>query len=45
MGIDWLLSNYHNRDITWELLSSCKELDALDNYLELRGAKAPQDLL
>ena len=31
-------------DITWELLSSCKELEALDNYLELRGAKAPQGL-
>ena len=40
-------------DVTWELLSSCKELEALDNYkelealdnyLELRGAKAPQGL-
>ena len=28
-------------DVTWELLSSCKELEALDNYLELQGAKAP----
>ena len=32
-------------DVTWEPLSSCKDLDALDVYLELRGAKAPQDLL
>ena len=31
-------------DVTWELWSSCKELEALDNYLELRGAKAPQGL-
>ena len=31
-------------DITWELLSSCKDLEALDIYLELRGAIAPQDL-
>ena len=29
-------------DVTWELLSSCKKLEALDNYLELRGAKAPK---
>ena len=28
-------------DVTWEPLSSCKELEALDNYLELQGAKAP----
>ena len=32
-------------DITWEPLSSCKELEALDNYLELRGAEVPQSLL
>ena len=32
-------------DVTWELLSSCKELEALDNYLELRGAKASHGLL
>ena len=32
-------------DITWEPLGSCKDLEALDMYLELRGAKAPQDLL
>ena len=31
-------------DVTWELLSSCKDLEALDRYLELQGAKAPQDL-
>ena len=32
-------------DVTWELLSSCKELEALDVYLELRGVKTPQSLL
>ena len=31
-------------DVTWEPLSSCKDLEALDVYLELRGAKAPRDL-
>ena len=31
-------------DITWEPLNSCKDLEALDVYLELQGAKAPQDL-
>ena len=31
-------------DITWEPLGSCKELEALHIYLELWGAKAPQDL-
>ena len=32
-------------DVTWELLSSCKELEALDVYLELWGVKTPQSLL
>ena len=32
-------------DITWEPLSSCKELEALDIYLELWGVKTPQSLL
>ena len=31
-------------DVIWEPLSSWKKLEALDNYLELRGAKAPRDL-
>ena len=31
-------------DITWELLSSCQYLEALDSYLELQGAKIPQGL-
>ena len=31
-------------DVTWEPLASCKELAALDEYLELRGAKRPHDL-
>src|SRR6266481_3056862 len=32
-------------DVTWEPLASCKELEVLDEYLELRGAKQPRDLL
>ena len=31
-------------DVTWEPLSSCKDLEALDAYLELQGAKAPWEL-
>ena len=31
-------------DITWEPLTECKELKALDEYLELRRAKRPCDL-
>jgi len=31
-------------DVTWEPLAECKELEALDEYLELRGAKRPCDL-
>ena len=31
-------------DMMWEPLASCKELAALDEYLELRGAKRPRDL-
>ena len=40
LQVKWMVG-----DVTWELLSSCKDLEALDIYLELRGAKAPQDLL
>jgi len=32
-------------DVTWEPLTECKELEALDEYLELRGVKRPRDLL
>jgi len=32
-------------DIMWEPLTECKELEALDEYLELCGAKRPHDLL
>ena len=32
-------------DVTWELLSSCKELEALVVYLELQGVKTPWSLL
>ena len=31
-------------DMTWEPLASCKELAALDEYLELHRAKQPRDL-
>ena len=40
LQVKWTLG-----DVTWEPLSSCKDLEALDVYLELRGAKAPRDLL
>ena len=39
LQVKWMLG-----DVTWELLSSCKDLKALDAYLELWGAKAPRDL-
>ena len=39
LQVKWMLG-----DVTWEPLSSCKDLKALDVYLELRGAKAPWDL-
>ena len=35
----WMLG-----DITWEPIDSCKKLEALDTYLELRGVTCPQDL-
>ena len=31
-------------DTTWEPLASCKDLEALDLYLELRGVAHPHDL-
>ena len=31
-------------DITWEPLASCRDLEALDLYLELRGIAHPHDL-
>src|SRR6266481_1442286 len=31
-------------DVMWEPLASCEELEVLDEYLELRGAKQPRDL-
>ena len=31
-------------DTTWEPLASCKDLEALDLYLELRGIAHPHDL-
>ena len=36
LQVKWLLG-----DITLEPLSSCKDLEALEVYLELQGAKAP----
>ena len=40
LQVKWTLG-----DVTWEPLISCKDLEALDAYLELWSAKAPQDLL
>ena len=31
-------------DVTWEPLAECKELEALDEYLELHGVQQPCDL-
>ena len=31
-------------DVTWEPMASCKELEALDAYLELRRATRPHNL-
>src|SRR6266481_9874009 len=31
-------------DVTWELLSQCKDLEALNTYLELHGVTRPRDL-
>jgi hypothetical protein len=31
-------------DVTWEPMSACKDLEALDSYLELRGVSKPRDL-
>ena len=36
LQVKWTLG-----DVTWEPLSFCKDLEALDVYLELQGAKAP----
>ena len=39
LQVRWTLGN-----MTWEPLASCKELAALDEYLELRGVKRSCDL-
>ena len=39
LQVHWTLG-----DVTWEPLASCKELAALDEYLELHGVKRPRDL-
>ena len=39
LQVKWMLG-----DITWEPIDSCKNLQALDSYLELRGVTHPQDL-
>jgi hypothetical protein len=31
-------------DITWEPLDNCKQLEALDRYLELHGVRCPTEL-
>ena len=39
LQVRWTLGN-----MMWEPLASCKELAALDKYLELHGVKRPRDL-
>ena len=39
LQVKWTLG-----DVTWEPIDSCKNLEALDSYLELRGVTHPQDL-
>ena len=39
LQIRWTLG-----DVTWEPLVECKELEALDEYLDLCGVKQPRDL-
>jgi len=39
LQVKWTLG-----DVTWEPLASCKELEALDSYLELRGVTRSHDL-
>ena len=39
LQVKWTLG-----DVTWEPLASCKELEALDSYLELRGVTWSHDL-
>ena len=39
LEVRWMLG-----DTTWEPLASCKDLEALDLYLELRGIAHPRDL-
>ena len=40
LQVKWMLG-----DVTWEPISSCKDLEALDKYLELRDVKCTCDLL
>ena len=39
LQVKWMLG-----DITWELISSCKDLESLDKSLELQGVKCICDL-
>ena len=39
LQVKWTLG-----DVTWEPIDSCKNLEALDSYLELRGVTCPRDL-
>ena len=39
LQVKWTLG-----DVTWELISSCKDLEALDKYIELWGIKCTHDL-
>ena len=38
------LINWNLGDSTWELHTHCKDLEALDEYLELHGAQSVQRL-
>ena len=40
LQVKWTLE-----DVTWELISSCIDLEALNKYLELQGIKCNCDLL
>ena len=40
LQVKWMLG-----DVTWEPIDSCKKLEALDTYLELRGVTHPWNLL
>ena len=36
--------HWNDGDITWETYETCKDLQALDKYLQLLGVKEPSEL-